>query len=1802
MVTPFRTNPFERQTQQFLSQLRSQEERQQREREARAARRREIALRNAKIRQEQLEAATQQELLEKHLKPPIEDQPVQQEAPIYGQPTPPEPAVVKGVDVSGEEPFKFTGGFAPGIRSNIANAGITALGAIEPALNTAVGLGARLMPGDQEFDKQFREVMEEREEQGKPAGVRQFFAASAEAARRAQPTTQGAKNFSSWLMPWLEMYSEMPNLPWLELGDIAREIPQETFDQFQELREQYFEEETGHKLGAEGFFRNITADLRASRRAYDEIDLPKYFKGTMEVALDPINLVPGAGWVNDAKFIKGAALATGRAAVLTPQAVRAIPQLPSRIKETWNAASEIPAKTPEELAAKQNLGQAVVDESNNQAYADEFLAQQREYAVKKRALQKEIESLEKVNKTSRKQIEEANSSIEKIDDEIRALSNEARRKGTTADREAFIKNTLLPNLRREKKNIKGSKNEPLSQLNANNQRIDEINKSIGLTPDQQRAASQINSAERVKDLAKAQSGERTTPQVYGHGDYIDSPVIGRQAEENVAQGARYYDDVDETTNATRRSETSESLNEASENVLRESQGGSFKITVLDSTAVEDMNVAQKLGYKTGQLLTNIPGASKVPNVPVEIEVNIQDVLRGSFNKLPESVQMPLQGVVGAITPKLLANLEKVNLTTERIKFAITNARLQSTAAVVVNRIRAKSGSSSEVFGEALESGSLINISKLELDPTNAASLIQKIRSRLSSRYSEATDLSSSQIREALNEIEAGKFHESDLLNAVVEVRQYRNAKGVTEVVYDLADEFKVGNNSFWQDGKLTRQSHYFIQRAKAYGEFAKLLEEVGIPIRVGLNGTSIALSGAARVRHLLADGAFASRYVSRKSGTGKVSDGGFEKYYNKSRTLLDPDELLARVQDGSVSYVSPEDTLAIYSSAVYKQIADTALEERLIKIFRENPDLAKKYNVVVKADVEPSLKGGESFVQIGGGGKESNYRILKDVKYKLDKSGEVISDSRNSRERLFDGLLFNTKEEAAKFAQDFDVLLESAEANPFIQRFKHWFTTSKISRAAADFTRILRIGGTGIDIGLLAIYGPVIMGKGTSDILNGLAKGDAKLVKQGQNVYKGLANATVDSFISLARPDQVLARTYRPERQELLRKANAANLHLSRAQVEAYEALNSNGPFSNWLSKPTPNVNWPSRTKDALASTLNRFQGSWSTFIDEVKLSTFDALTGHLKMEVAEEAEQIRRIADFINKGTGTLSSEAAGLSHFQRHIESTFMFFSPRMTRSTIALLSDGITRGGVEGRLARESVLTAHFALQAYTWGVGQLLGQDVNLDPTQPHYMQIKIGNDWVGPSGQIMSVPKAAYRLIAGAGDEASVYQDFNEDGGYKDNEWFKLLRARALSAPAGSAIADFVLEEDFYGVPYDGVQDITTAQARKALPFWLQDVVAADPYRLGWSAAAAEFGGLRTRPLTPYERSRQLRDQAVEQKYGAEGFSNYESLDPVRKKELNNELNLGDSSSISPSVLRDYQAVEEIIEEVRENSDANSTQVNDFYEELDIVRSKKDSAKAEVFRKLETLPGQTKADVRLSLSRINSDFSSEFETIFDKSENGKYTDVHEFLDRLQNVKGTERKEQIWINSYFETILFNPEFEKVTEEGVEYFDYSAFEDAKRTWLSRYGADAHNYVQEYLRAGTDVHPVEQELILAREKYGYNYWQAPKLAAIEQTAMKFGLSVVEVEGQYDQWNTGAVETKAILGKSEVIKSIKSSITKIRKAMREADQGLDGFLFGFGYTSTLVHPLNADISARAVWRTKQAHDEDFYNSFDITQ
>jgi hypothetical protein len=105
----------------------------------------------------------------------------------------------------------------------------------------------------------------------------------------------------------------------------------------------------------------MNADIRATRRAYQEIDLPKYVKGTLEFIFDPINAIPYIGIVNDiktaSKVLKATAVGgtrltvagatTGaKAAVATPSAIRDIPSTTGAAVQNLKARINF-AKGPE---------------------------------------------------------------------------------------------------------------------------------------------------------------------------------------------------------------------------------------------------------------------------------------------------------------------------------------------------------------------------------------------------------------------------------------------------------------------------------------------------------------------------------------------------------------------------------------------------------------------------------------------------------------------------------------------------------------------------------------------------------------------------------------------------------------------------------------------------------------------------------------------------------------------------------------------------------------------------------------------------------------------------------------------------------------------------------------------------------------------------------------------------------------------------------------------------------------------------------------------------------------------------------------------------------------------------------------------------------------------------------------------------------------------------------------------------------------------------------------------------------------
>ena len=1153
--------------------------------------------------------------------------------------------------------------------------------------------------------------------------------------------------------------------------------------------------------------------------------------------------------------------------------------------------------------------------------------------------------------------------------------------------------------------------------------------------------------------------------------------------------------------------------------------------------------------------------------------SVQGIIRDVFNYVENSkvgaVSGAIKTVVGSITPSLLADITKPSIMAERVKYAFNLATAATIASTNAEALISKIGTSARVFGDSID-GSIVTLSAKDAE---------KVRRSLQSRYTPET------IKTV--EVEPNRFHYSDLVAAVVDVQPLRTradelpgAVEITELAFDIKPQFKTSNNLFYNADTrtYTAAGYHLIETAKTYGELAKMLDEAGIAVRRG----DTVLTGIDRVNDFITNGAHASRYAYNKAG--RISGVGnnqkaLESFYNAQRSLIDPDDLLEAVDTGRVAYATPEDTLKLYMQGAYKNIVNNALDQRMIDFFANNPELAAKYGVSVTTG-----KTGEGFRLIAGGRKgearlASNPTVQKDVRAAA--SGEV---KLNTPERqLFNSLVFDSEASARKFAKDFDILLD-ADNNDLVTSVKLWTNRSSLVRGAADVSRIFRFAGTGIDLGTMAIYAPIVLGKANYDVLAGIAKGDATQVARGRAINKAIANATVDAFLALATPQQIRSRTFSYARQAGWADAAEHGLTASRSNVEFFEALNSHGPITKYFDTRI-NSKFPGQApiQKYIKGFAGRFELSFSTFIDEMKFGTYKALTQN-----ADEATK-RSVADFLNKATGTMDSAASGLSQTQRQLESAFLFFSSRMTRSMIALLSDSVTRGGIEGQMARQGVLTAWLGLQGMTWAMGQALGQDVELDPTQAHYLQIKIGNTWVGPSGNIISIPRAAMRAALGPDDKAAVYNEMYSDGSYKDNPWFQLLRSRAFTSPTGSMLMDAITNENYMGEPYEGLTDLVTAQSRNLLPFWLQDAVVADPYRSNVAGTAAAAFGLRTRPQTAYEARRDLMNDAAKELFS--GVLDYENLDPLSKRKVITELQKEDSSL---SMASQYAVTNELINEQRQRANVDGETIDTFYSEVNELKDRKDSELQELFNNYERNQFQTPKDLREMVGEVNSKYSPQFRDIYDPE--GKYSEPLYYITVLDSQKQNEDARSIWIETYKNEVFYNSEFEKTNIAGADYFDYEARSQQEQQWINQYGTEAYEYVQEYFNAGKITHPVMQELNMMREQFRW-YWEVPKNAAISNAVIKFNLPEAQVRQLYDLYINGSDIQKNTLNESEVIKYINNFSTKTKKLFREQNPALDGFLYRFGYNDTLTE-ANRSPSAEVFWKQKTPYAADVYASF----
>ena len=360
-----------------------------------------------------------------------------------------------------------------------------------------------------------------------------------------------------------------------------------------------------------------------------------------------------------------------------------------------------------------------------------------------------------------------------------------------------------------------------------------------------------------------------------------------------------------------------------------------------------------------------------------------------------------------------------------------------------------------------------------------------------------------------------------------------------------------------------------------------------------------------------------------------------------------------------------------------------------------------------------------------------------------------------------------------------------------------------------------------------------------------------------------------------------------------IQEMSEAGIHLSSFGADLYDAMIRPGSAIGIAGK-IPLIG--NRLERVVAGYYSPFERAFYRSVDMSRMTLYDSYRP-LWQSIDNEAERLavrRQFADSINYSTGGYSVVEAGLTVNQRALESSWVFFSPRYTRASMGLISMAFdnTIQGAEARRALTNMLTVGTMMYLHTT---TFLGVEPVLDPSDPDYMTIPIGEDRVGPAGfhrQFMSfMARVMEDLIDNAGQALTFRSD--RPGVTISEKLFnfpiiRFLRGRT-NLGTGYAI-DLAVGSDYLGHEIEGWQDKAKHAARLPIPFWAEHLLFTDPYRAGTGAIATEFFvGARTYSKNIYARRSELRDELAMRNYGENpDVAGWDSLTKAQKKVLEGE--------------------------------------------------------------------------------------------------------------------------------------------------------------------------------------------------------------------------------------------------------------------------------------------------------------------------
>lgn len=600
------------------------------------------------------------------------------------------------------------------------------------------------------------------------------------------------------------------------------------------------------------------------------------------------------------------------------------------------------------------------------------------------------------------------------------------------------------------------------------------------------------------------------------------------------------------------------------------------------------------------------------------------------------------------------------------------------------------------------------------------------------------------------------------------------------------------------------------------------------------------------------------------------------------------------------------------------------------------------------------------------------------------------------------------------------------------------------------------------------------------------------------------------------------------------------------------------------LSRENPAVLSAARATGRFGENIAlRFENSFEAFGDYVRIEMYKALR---ETALKEGPQGLDELAAFIRNSTGALHTGSLGVGPSQQALERGWLFFSPRYTRASLALIADAF-QGGLRGRQARQTLGAMIAGGAAGYWAFATALGQPVKLDPRPKsqggdgaEFMTVEIAGQNVGIGSFWTSFARLMGSTVGSALDEPETLASVST----RDNPIVRWFRSR--SAPTTGFLADWINGANFLGEPLDSLTDWTKHITRQTLPFAIENAVFEDG---GLSGRAFGFGtetaGGRNFPVSAIELRDREREVAARERFN----KTWDELNGLQKKSLENDPNreLGRLS-------------QEVINQARRFNPADPDGLDAKVTEFFRLRDKAESEwRTEIKTGLELFAARTIDSVIFKeryLAPANTARSIRLE---DLNADERFQEVKRFFAENRDNKALRPEDLAYIQ-YIETIVATDEFE--TPLG---FDFRAQDEKERAYAEEWGDEMLVYVKERFKANRETPDFAfpsliEELYDGREKFRY-YW-----ADVEEAVLGQMRDPDSARALYEEWlNSTPTRRDVLTETSPVLKDFISRMGKVRREMRERNPELDAFLYRWGFTDTLAAKENQWDGAELFWR-----------------